>query len=303
MVTISNINNKYIAAKETAYGTTPSPFTSVNLGHIQTITISEDDNLEKNRGINSGHTASSFEDGLYNCNVSISTRITKASLPILMEMCLGTKTDDATDYTVVSDNTEDISYSIKTSYTTGKVALINGISVKDFDLTGAKGDMISLTMNCIAKKATVATETLTVSTNTDAIFKDLDMTVTIGGNAFILNSYNITGNWNVTDDEGRGIEVVSAGERRLIQRVIKHAFDVSGSYEAEIDDNGEFGYTEERTNDAIVFTISRGTDNEHVFTLSNTRSSSRENELSTENSKRIISYDYEALDVGLVGDL
>ena len=303
MVTISNINNKYLCALEETYGTTPSPFTSVDWGHIQTISISEDDNVEKNRGINSGHTASTFEDGLYNCNVSITTRITKSSLPALMEMCLGDKTDDGTDYTVVSDNTKSISYSLKTAYTTGKIALINGLSVKDFDLSGAKGDMISLTINCIAKKASVATEALSIVTNTSEIFKDLDMSVTIGGDNFILNNFNIAGNWNVTDDEGRGIEAVSATERRLIQRVIKHGFDVSGSYEAEIDDNGEMGYTEERSNKAIVLTISRGADNEHVFTMANTRSSGRGNELSTENSKRIMSYDYEALDVGLVGDL
>lgn len=303
MVTISNINNKYISAKETSYGTTPSPFTSVDFGHIQTISINEDDNVEKNRGINSGHTASSFEDGLYNCNVSITTRITKASLPVLMEMCLGSKTDDGTDYTIVSDNTEDISYSMKVTHTTGKIALINGLSVKDFEINGSKGQMLVVTMNCIAKKVAPATETLSVSTNTDKVFTDLDMAVTIGGDSFVLNNFTIAGNWNVTDDEGRGIESVSAGERRLIQRVIKHALDVSGSYESEIDDNGEMGYTEERNNESIALTISRESDNEHIFTLAQTRSNSRGNELSTENSKRIISYDYESLDLGVTGDL
>lgn len=302
MVTISNVNNKYIAAKETAYGDIPAPFTSVDFGHIQSVTLSEEENMTKERGINSGHTAALFEDGLYWVNTTIKTLVTKASLPALLELCMGKKVE-STDYTITSDNEVSNSYSFKIKHTTTKIVLINGFDIKDFIIEGAKGETVSVTLNGISKKATTPTETLVVTKNTDAIFKDLDMTVTIGGNSFVLNNFTINGNWNVTDDEGRGIESVSAGERRLIQRVIKHGFDVSGSYEAEVDDNGEFGYTETRTDEEIIFTLARGTDNEHVFTMSNTRSGGRDMERNNDNTKVIVSYDYEALDVGVVGDL
>lgn len=220
-------------------------------------------------------------------------------------MCFGGRTD-AIDYTITSSNTTIISYSIKVSLTdptTGDVALINGFTVKDFEINVAKGETVSVTMNGIAREVTKSTESISPTKNTDAIFKDLDTSITVAGNSHVLNTFTISGNWNVTDDEGRGIESVSAGDRRLIARVIKHGFDVSGSYEAEVSDNSEFGYTESRTDEAIVVTITRGTDNTHVFTMSNTRSFGRDLELTNENSKRIISYDYETLDCGVTGDL
>jgi len=175
--------------------------------------------------------------------------------------------------------------------------------VKDFEFSFSKGEIVSCTMNCLAKKVIKKSETLTVTANSDPIFKDLDTAVTIGGNGFVLNSASISGNWNVTDDEGRGIESVPEGERRLLQRVCWHNFDVSGSYEAEFDDNLEVGYTDERSDESIVFTMSRGTDNEHVFTLSQTRSSSRGYEFNTDNARKVESFDYEALDCVVTGDL
>lgn len=295
------MNNKYIAAEESTYGTTPDPFTSVDLGHIQSLTVSEEENMEKLGSINGGHTYNIFEDGLYWANVSIEILATKTSLPAILELCLGTKAE-ATDYTITS-STDYKSYSMKVSWTSDKILLINGFVVKDFDISAAKGESVSITMNGLAKKVTQATETLSTTKNTDDTFKDLDASVTVDGNATVLNSFNITGNWNITDDEGRGIESVAAGERRLLQCFVKHTLDVNGSYEAEVDNNLEAGYTEDRSDEAIVFTISRGTDNEHVFTMSNTRANGRELGLTTDNSKRVMSYDYEALDVGVTGDL
>ncbi len=301
MVSISNVKNKYLAADETVYGETPGTFTSVNLGQIQTVTVSEEENLEKLGSINGGHTYNTFEDGLYLANVSIETRPTKASLPILLEMCLGTRAD-STDYTITSSD-ELNSKSIKVGWTADKILLINGFTIKDFSINMNKGDIVSFTLNGLAKKVSQVTETITATPNTETIFKDLDLSATVGGNAVVLNSLTLNGSWNVSDDEGRGIESVAAPDRRLITTVIKHAFDVNGSYEAEVDNNLEAGYVAERSNEAIVITMSRGTDNEHVFTLSSTRGSSRELGLSQDNSKRVMSYDFEALDLGITGDL
>lgn len=301
MVCISNVGNKYIAAFETQYGTTPTPFTSVDLGHIQKISLNEEENMEKMSSLNSGHLSAVFEDGLYWCNVSIETQVSKASLPNLLKFALGTR-NDATDYTITSDPAL-VSMSLKFFYQTTKIGLVNGLAVKDWEISSAKGEMVTMTLNCIAKKLSKATETIVPATNTDAKFSFMDVSATIGGTAYVLNTINISGNWNVTDDEGRGIEAVGAGERRLLQTVLRHRLDISGSYESEVADTQEFGYVESRTNQAIVVTISRDTDNAHVFTLANTRSNKRSQEMSTDNKKKVISYDFEALDLGVTGDL
>ena len=298
---ISNVGNKYIVAIETAFGTSPSPFTAVDWGHIQKITVKEEENTEKMSALNSGHLSSAFEDGLYWANVTVETRVSKASLPVLLKYCLGGRAD-ATDYTVTSTPASN-SVSMKFFYQTTKIGLINGMVCKDFEITAAKGETVTMTLNCIAKKLSEATETLTVSTNVDAEFSWLDTSVTIGATAYVLNSFNISGNWNVTDDEGRGIESVAAGSRRLITCVLQHRLDLSGSYEAEVNDSQEFGYADERTDQAIVFTLNRATDNQHDFTMTKTRSFSRTSEMSTDNTKKVISYDYEAIDLSVVGDL
>ena len=300
MVCISNVNNKYEAGVEASYGVEAVAF-DLDLGQVQTITIGEEENTEKLASINGGHTYNIFEDGLYWAPVSIETLVTKASLPILLKATLGSVVE-TTEYAATT-TTDFTSYSLNASYSVDQIAKLKGFVVKDFDISGAKGESVAITLNGTARVAVIAAGTVTVTKNTDKIFKDLDMSVLIGGNASVLNSFNIAGNWNVTDDEGRGIEAVVAGERRLLTCFTKHVLDLNGSYEAEVSNDLEFGYIEERTNEEIVFTISRGTDNEHVFTMSDTRSFNRELNLSTDNTKRVVSYDYEALDVSVVGDL
>ena len=302
MVCISNVGNKYIVAEESAYGTTPAPFTAIDWGHIQKITVNEEENTEKMSSLNSGHLSAVFEDGLYWANVSIETQVSKAALPNLLKFCLGDYSDDATDYTVAS-SPDSNSMSLKFFYQTTKAGLINGLVCKDFEISASKGESVTITMNCIAKELSKTTETLSVSTNTDAKFMWLDASITIGGTAYVLNNFSLSGNWNVTDDEGRGIESVSAGDRRLITCVLQHRLDLSGSYESEVSDSQEFGYVEDRSDEAIVVTLSRGSDNDHVFTMSNTRSFARGMDMSTDNTKKVVSYDYEALDVSIVGDL
>lgn len=302
MVAISNVGNRYIAAIESSYGSTPSPFTALDWGHIQKITIGEEENLEKLSSLNSGHLAAKFEDGLYWANVSIETRVTKASIPVLLKAMMGT-VSESTDYAASTSLTLN-SYSLKVSYlSTTKCLLINGLAVKDWTISCAKGESMVFTLNCIAMKVAKSTEALSVSTNTDNIFSWLDCYATIAGNAHVLQNFTINGNWNITDDEGRGIETSTAGTRRTIRQVVKHRFDCSGNYEIELSDNGEMGYADDRSDEAIVFTASRGSDNEHVFTLSNTRSSKRDYEAGIDNTQRTVSYDFEALDLAVAGDL
>ena len=64
MVCISNIGNKYVIANESSYGVTPAPFTAVDWGHVQKITINEEESTEKLSSLNSGHLSALFVDGL-----------------------------------------------------------------------------------------------------------------------------------------------------------------------------------------------------------------------------------------------
>ena len=104
MVCISNVNNKYVVAEESVFGTTPAPFTAVDWGHIQKITITEEESVEKMSSLNSGHLAAIFEDGLYWANVSIETKVSKAALPNLLKFMMGVYNDDATDFTITTLN-------------------------------------------------------------------------------------------------------------------------------------------------------------------------------------------------------
>jgi hypothetical protein len=65
-------------------------------------------------------------------------------------------------------------------------------------------------------------ETLLVSRYPDGVADGPQINQNIN---YVLNNFNMSGNWNITDDEGRGIEAVAAGDRRLIQTVLKHRFE------------------------------------------------------------------------------
>ena len=82
---ISNVGNRYIFALESAYGTLPSPFTALDLGHVQSISVNEDDTVEEISSMNSGHTLEDLDDDLYNLSGTILTKCTKASLPVILK--------------------------------------------------------------------------------------------------------------------------------------------------------------------------------------------------------------------------
>ena len=304
MVSISNINNKYQLAKESTYGTLPGPFTALDFGHVQSITATQVENIERLTSINGGHLTNRFEDGIYYVSGSIELLCTKASLPLVLEAYFGGYSDDATDYTITSAPSTASSYSIKVELDSTKTLQVTGMAFTTFNMEAAKDGNVSINMDFIAQKMIKATETLTVTPNTDKIFKGLDTTITFDADNYVFNSFSLSSSWNIDDTEGRGIETVTDGDRRTIKRVIRHSLDVSGSFEFEASDSfEEIEYSDERTDKQIVLTLNRGTDNAHVFTLANCRTDSEELPLSVDNSVRVITADFEAIDVGVTGDL
>jgi hypothetical protein len=305
---LSQVGNQYVVSKEEEFGELPSPFTKLDFGIIKTINIKEDETLVEIAGINSGHTLDRIEDGVYRCTVSISTQVTKNSLPTLLEALFGVVTLDhptSGKYTIISDhiNSDELSYYMKTTDTDGVVWNLAGMHFTQGVLNVAKGQVVTLDLTATVKMTTKTEESLTPLTDVSDLFMDLDSAVVFGENSGILNSFSLTLNWNVKDDDGRGIEEVPSGERRLIQRVIRHRLSCTGSFESYLDEDLNTGYVEERVPLEIVLTLNRGTANEHEFTITGAKTATRTNNLTADSDSKVFSADFTAIDAGVVGDL
>eukprot|EP00918_Siedleckia_nematoides_P057635 GHVU01125659.1.p1 GENE.GHVU01125659.1~~GHVU01125659.1.p1 ORF type:complete len:301 (+),score=26.65 GHVU01125659.1:1080-1982(+) len=300
MATISHISDKVLFGEEVTFGTLSGTMTK-DFGVVESVSATENENTERIGGINSGHKTSKFADGLYYVTGTLETLATKDSLPNLLEAFFGSRSD-STDYTITS-TTSRKSYSLQLEYTSGTYIQLVGVVFKTINLDVAKDGNLSVSMDYVGKKLTEETGTLTVTDNTDKIFKYLDVSMTYAGTSLVTNSMNISGDWNIDDTEGRGIESVAAGERRLIQRVVSHALNLSGSFEVEVKTNFEVGYEDERTDKALLLTVSRETDNEHIFNLGECRLTSKDFLGNTENSRRLMVGNYEAKGITITGDL
>ena len=302
---ISNVSNRYIFGKEATFGTIPGSITALDLGHVQSISVDEDDAVEEISSQNSGHTLIDLDDDLYNLSGAIVTKCTKASLPVILEAIFGGYSDDSTDYTVVTDNvsSDDLSYFLKFNTTSGKTKQMSGIGFTGAEINVQQDNSVEVTLNYQAQVLSPATESLTVSTNTGDVFRGLDATITYNGNPTILRSFSISMDWNIDPQDGRGIEVAHSNGRRVINRIVRHNLSLTGSFESEMDDFIDTGYVDSRSNVPIVLTLARGTDNTHVFTIAATRTSSRGRELNNDNQTKVLSCDFMGLDISATGDL
>lgn len=302
---ISNVGNRYIFGKETTYGTLPGVITQLDLGHVQSISIDEDESTEQIDSINSGHTAFDFEDGVYNVKGSIVTKITKAALPVVLEALLGAIADTSLDtYTATTDpvDSDDLSYYMKFNTQSGKTMHMLGICITGGEGNVEKDGSVEFTLNYTSQIVDPQTESISPSTNTGAIFMGLDASVTYNGNTTILDSFNFTVDWNIDDGDSRGIEVAHANGRRVINRIVRNALTLSGSFSSQMDANIDTGYVGERTGVPIVLTLDRSSDNTHTFTFVTSRTNTRSRELSNDNSSKKLDCDFQATDFSVVGD-
>ncbi len=303
---LSNVGNKYIIAEESTYGTKPAPFTALDFGHVQNITISEDDTVEEISSMNSEHTLIDLDDDLYNLSGTITTKCTKASMAVLLKALCGDFTDNGDGtYTIITApvTSDDLSYSMKVNTTTGKTKEMTGMCITGGEITVNKDASVEMSLNYQAQKLATATEALAPSTNVGDVFRGLDATVTYDGNATILDTFTIAVDWNVAPEDGRGIEVESANGRRVINRIIRHNLSLTGSFESEMDDNIDTGYEDERSNIPIVLTLARGSSNDHVFTIAASRTNTRSRDMNNDNETKKLSCDYIGLDISIDGDL
>ncbi len=302
---ISNVGNRYIFGKESEYGTIPGSITALDLGHVQTISISEDEGTSEITSMNSGHTPIDFEDSVYNLSGTIVTLGTKASIPVILEALCGSLTDNSDDtYTIATSaiTSSTLSYYMKVNTTSGKTKQLKGICITGGELNIEKDGSCEFTLNFQAQIMSAATESLSPSTNTGAIFKGLDATITFNSVDTILNNFTLSMDWNFDIGDSRGIEEAHANGRRVINRIIRNNLTLNGNFESHMDDTIDAGYSGERTSVDLVLTLSRGTSNEHVFTISNTRTSNRSRELTNENGAKVINCDFVGTDLAVTGD-
>lgn len=301
---ISNVDNKYLFGKESVYGTIPT-IVQLDIGHVQTISIDEDEGTVENNSMNSGFTPIDFEDGVYNISGQIVTRATKASIPVILEALMGVLTDNSDDtYTLTTDNvsSSDLSYCMKFNTQAGKTMQMAGICFTGGEGRIEKDGFFEVTMNYQAQVMEPATETIAPSTSTGSPFHALDSYVTYDGNETILDSFNFTLDWNFDIADSRGIEQAHANGRRVIKRIVRNNLTLNGSFESKMDSNIDTGYVDERTSVDIVLALSRGTSNAHTFTIATARTNTRSRELSNDNSTKILSCDFMGKDISVTGD-
>jgi len=298
----SKIVDEVVAGNETTYGTLASTFT-LALGAIESFSYTENENVQPINGVGNGWTPIKNEDGLYHVSGSLVSKPTKSSLPVLLEYFFGNRVD-ATDYTVI-DSTTIKSMSFKAQHTPTQTVQITGAVFTNINIEASKDGFLVISLDYIAKKLTVATETVTYTQPTDSVFMWVDTYGTWGGSAVKANAWTITGDWNIDPNDGRGLESVAAGERRLIQRVIKNNLTLGGSADLLVDGAiSELGYADERTDKTLVFTVSRGTDNQHDFTLSGCRTNNKSSDEGSEAGIKNLTFDIaSALDISIAGDL
>jgi hypothetical protein len=306
METISNVKNKYLIAKEETFGEIPASPTELDFGYVQTISISEDETTEEVSSINTEHTLADLDDDLYNVSGSITTKISQPSLPNLLEALFGKLTEDSPEegkYSVTTDpiTSSDLSYFMKFNTETGKTMEVTGLGITGGELEVTRDGSVEINLDFVARKLSPGTENLSPETNVGSLFRGLDAVVTYGGDNTRLEDFSLSLDWNYDEADSRGIEDTT--DRRLIERIIRNQLSLSGSFTSHMDDNIDTGYVSERSGVSIVLTLSRGTSNEHEFTINTAKTTVRSRDLETGDGKKVLSCDFLGIDVTAQGDI
>jgi len=297
---ISHISEEIQVGEETSYGTEASSYDK-NFGYIQSFSYSENEAIEQVGSVGSGFTFQKNEPGIYSVTGSLVTRVSKTTLPIALKAFFGELSSGAEDYTI-NPVKEVISHSVKAQHSTTELVTLTGVVFTNLSIDASKDGFMELSLDYFAKKLIVSTATITTTLPSDSMFSWLDISGSYDGNNIKANNFNLTFDWNMDANDGRGLESVSAGERRLIQRAVKNNLTISGNFEALIENTNELGYTDEKTEKTLILTSSRGTDNEHVFTLSGCDLDNKNTEMSSEAGMKTISADILARSVVFTGD-
>ena len=182
---ISHVSDEVVFGEETTYGTLASTFTE-QLGAIESFSYTEIEAFEQIGSVGSGHTPIKNEPGLYSVTGTLVTKPTKSSLPRLLELFFGNRVD-ATDYTITDDLTI-TSLSAKAQHTTTETVQITGLVFTTINIEATQDGFLTISMDYLAKKLAVATETVSYTQPTDSCFSYLDTSGTYNSNAVKANA-------------------------------------------------------------------------------------------------------------------
>lgn len=298
---ISHVTDKLVAGEESTFGTAPGTFT-LNWGDVQSFSYTENNSVEALGAVGSGHTAQRTEAGLYNVTGTLTTRLSKSSIENLAKATVGDVTVTTGDYSVAT-STDAPSFTIKAQHNTTEVAVINGLVFTSFSFEASTDGYLVLNADYVAQKLDLSTETITPVLASDDIFSWLDVSGTWRSVDINATSYTISGDWNVSPEEGRGLETITTGTRRLIKRVIRNNLNISADVDYRLDDTFKpLGYEDEPTSGSLVLTASRGTDNEHIFTITNALENENEASNDSEGTVKEGSLNVVGTDLTIAGD-
>lgn len=298
---ISNISNQINVGEESTFATEASSYDR-NFGYIQSFSYTESEAIEQIGAIGGGFNFNRNEAGIYGVSGSLVTRVSKSTLPVALTAFMGGYSDDGSTYTI-TPSAETRSYSVKAQHTLTQTVVITGLVFTNCTIEASKDGFMEISLDYFAQKLETANETITTTLPTDAMFSWLDVFGTYDSNNVKANSYSLSFDWNMDANDGRGLENVSAGQRRLIQRAIKNNLTISGSTEAMIENTNELGYQDEKTDKTLVLTASRGTDNAHNITVTGCQVDNKNHEAGVDAGMKILSYDILGLGVTFTGDL
>lgn len=304
MATISHASDKAKFGKEVTFGTLSGTLTT-DFGHVQSVSIVENDNVEKINSVSSGFRYAKLEEGMYYVSGTMEVLATKAGLPNCFEAYFNGRTD-STDYAITPELTADYSsYSFEAEFDTTTKLQVLGAVFHTFRFSATNQQSVSISMDYVAKEVKLVAGTVSVTANEDSVLHGLDLVVNLGGTDLVATSFGLNSTWNVDEVEGRSIESVPAGQRRMIQKVIKHKLDMDGDFEVEVDGSlSLFGYENNRTSRNMTLTLERGTDNTHVLNLGNILPTTRELAVNPDNSVRTINVSFMSLgSISITGDL
>jgi len=301
---ISNVQNKYVFAEEDTYGSVPTSPTFLDVGYVQSISLSEDDGVEEVNAINTGHTLADIDEDVYNLSGSITTKLSQAGLKQVLKALFGVIQEDTPSIGQFTAQTspvhsDTLSYFMKFNNTSGNVKIVTGIGFTGGEINVTRDGSIEVTMNFQAQKMTSASESLSPVTNVGSLYRGLDAYVTYDGNDTILQEFTISLDWNYSEEDSRAIE--NTTDRRTIQRIIRNNLSVSGNFESRLDNNIDNDYQDQKSKVDIVLNLSRGSYSS-TWTISSSKVTTKERELNTEDSVKTISCDYTGTDIEVVGD-
>ena len=305
---VSQVCNEITKSREAVYGDATAT-TEADWGYIESFSYTEEETVEQIGTVGGGATFQRNEPGLYKVTGTLTTKVTKASLPELLEGFFGGRTD-TTDYAISHDEKTIISYVVQAQHSravggigSDQIATISGLVFTTLNIDAAKDGFMIVSCDFLAQKLVMSAGTISTTLPTESLYSWLDISGSYGGTALKANSYSLNLDWNVDPNDGRGLESVSAGSRRLIQRVIKNTLLVSGSIDVKIEDALEFGYEDEKTDQTLVLTTSRGTDNEHTFTVTGCDLDNKSSEMTAEAGVKNFTADVLGRDMTAAGDL